>query len=334
VSVRFFVLLRIFSLLLLFLTICLLWPRELDGISLGRDGRVDVPDYAMTNAHYISVRGGKLELEAYSKDASYDLEQRRMDARNVTAYLFNERNEKTQLKADSAYFLQEARWAHFQDHVESLSPDGFQMKGSEADYYMKDREIKASQPVEGESKDGAVKVWGDTAKSFIDQHTVDLAGNARSAFKDKKRGLTKVRGDKARLDRGSQQVTFTDHVVVEQGTTTATSRQANLFYNDQDRTVRYMSLLDDVKITEKDGKHTRSQVAEFFAPTDTIVLSGFPAVYHGDDVVTGDKITLYRTTGVVEVTATNAVGSPEERSKRKEPAKPQTLSPEDEELIP
>ncbi len=96
-----------------------------------------------------------------------------------------------------------------------------------------------------------------------------------------------------------------------------------------------MALTEDVKIREQDGRYTRSQVAEFFAPTDTIVLTGFPAVYDGDDAVTGDRITLYRSTKVVEVTATNAAAGAAVMEKSKGPAgQPKPLTKEDEELIP
>jgi lipopolysaccharide transport protein LptA len=207
------------------------------------------------------------------------------------------------------------------------------MRGPQVDYFMDKRKLLAPEPVEGETGDHKLQVWGDRAKSFLDEKTVDLDGDARAHFLDKRRGLTKVQGDSAQLDREKREVTFTDHVRVEQGSTTATSQLAHLFYDEQQRNVRYMSLLNNVEIREQNGEHTRSQVAEFFSPTDTIVLSGFPAVYRGDDVVNGDRITLYRTTGVVEVTATNAVGSPEQKHKGKR-APPTTLSPEDEELIP
>ena len=79
-------------------------------------------------------------------------------------------------------------------------------------------------------------------------------------------------------------------------------------------------------------------MAEFFAPTDTILLTGFPSVYDGDDAVTGDKITLYRTTGVVEVTAANAAGAQihgtGKGSGKKTGDQAPSLNKEDDELIP
>lgn len=324
--------LRFLSTLVFFLTICFLWPRELDGFTPGRDGRLAVPDYAMTNAHYVSVQEGRVELESFSQDAAYDLAQRRMDAKIVTAYFYNQLQQKTEVKADRASFYLDDRRVHLLDNVVSISPDGFVMRGPEAIYKVLGRVLTAPQPIAGEMKDNSMKVWGDKAESALDERKMELIGNAIAHFQEKKRGLTKIRGDRALVDREKQLVTFHQNVRVDQDKTVATSSRAELFYSGKEKNVRYMSLLDDVKIQETSGRYTRSQVAEFFAPTDTIVLSVFPSVYNGDDVVTGDRITLYRGTGVVEVTATNAAGSPDRQEKG--PKRPQTLTPEDEELIP
>jgi lipopolysaccharide export system protein LptA len=189
----------------------------------------------------------------------------------------------------------------------------------------------ANQPVEGETADGTVKIWGDRAESRIEERKAEFIGNARVHHTQGARGLTKIRGDRAILDRAQEEIWFEKRVQVEQDKVTGNSNRARLSYAPRERSVTYMSLLDDVKIRE--GKrHTRSQVAEFFAPTDTIVLTGFPAVYHGDDAVTGDRITLYRATGVVEVTQTNAAASPGREGLA--PARPRPLTKEDEELIP
>ena len=95
-----------------------------------------------------------------------------------------------------------------------------------------------------------------------------------------------------------------------------TGENADLYYSKVDKGVRYMSMSHDVRITQEGGRYTRSQLAEFFGPTDTIVLTGFPAVYDGDDAVTGDKITVYRATGVVEVMATNAAGTQQQKGQK------------------
>jgi|GEM_PF-7071967 len=324
--------LRQISSVLLLLTIWFLWPAELDGYSLGRDGRASVPDYAMTNARYVSVKSGRLEVETRIKEAAFNLQTHKMDAKHVVALLYNSSDQRTIVTADRGTFLMNERELHLQDNVNTLSPDGFLMRGPVVNYNIGKRLITAPQPVEGETFEKEVLVWGDRAESPIDENKIHLIGNARSLFTERKRGITKIRGDSAVMDRTESKVTFQNHVKVEQEKVVGTSESADLFYSSAEKNVRYMSLNNDVKIVEGKGRYTRSQVAEFFAPTDTIVLTGFPAVYDGDDAVTGDKITLYRATGVVEVMATNAAATQQQRLDGKKTPAP--LTKEDEELIP
>lgn len=329
--------LRYLSALVLFITIWILWPRDLGGFyTLGRDGSLAVPDYAMTNARYVSVKDGKVEMESQSKDAAFDMIVRRMDAKDVTAFFYNQEGKKTKVTADHASYFLEDRKMHLQDNVRSESEDGFVMRGPEADYTLDKRFFVAAKPVEGEAKEKDLKVWGNRAESLLDSNKVTLIGDARAAYTEQKHGLTTVRGDKAEMDREKEKVRFEQNVVVTQEKMVGTSHFGELFYSRKESGVRYMSLTEDVRIVEAEkGRYTRSQVAEFFAPTDTIVLSGFPSVYHGDDAVTGDKITLYRATGVVEVTATNAAGNPQAKgAKPPKAAPPPALTKEDEELIP
>lgn len=328
--------LRLAAYALLFFTIWFLWPRELDGMLLGRDGRANVPDYSMTNARYVSVKQGRVEMESQSQSATFDLVARRMDLKDVTAYFYNQREEKTKVTANAGTYFLEDRRMNLTGDVRSESPDGFLLRGPEAQYFLGRRFLVAPQPVEGETKDQSLRLWGNRAESAIDDRKVHLIGDARAHYVEKKRGLTTVRGDRAELDRDKELAHFQDNVQVVQDKIIATGNAADLYYAKLERGVRYMNINGDVKITERVGRFTRSQVAEFFAPTDTIILSGFPSVYYGDDVVTGDRITLYRTTGVVEVTATNAAASPATPPAMRQDKgdKPKPLSKEDEELIP
>jgi lipopolysaccharide export system protein LptA len=323
--------LRYLTQFILFLTLWFLWPRELDGFVVGKDGRISVPDYAMTNSRYVSVREGKLELESFAQEASFDLRERRMDSRDVRMNFYNKEGQKTVVTGDRAEFYLHLRKVNISGNVRSESPDGFELRGPEAQYLMVPKLFTAPKPVEGATKDQSMRVWGDRAESSLDERKIYLYENARAQYNEPKRGLTKVRGDKAMLDRENEAVKFEKNVQVEQDKIVATGQNALLYYAKPTKSVSYMSITEDVKILEKGGRYTRSQVAEFSAPTDTITLKGLPSVYDGDDAVTGDKITLYRTTGVVEVTATNAAAS-QNRMDRK--LRPSASSEEDKELIP
>lgn len=330
--------LQFLSATILFFTVWLLWPQELDGFTTGRDGKLAVPDYAMTNARYVSVQDGMLQMESHSKDSAYDLDQRALVSKEITARFYNAAGQPTVLTANEATFRQEEQKVFLTGNVRSESPDGFVLEGSRAEYGLEKRFLLAPEPIAGRSKDGTLRVWANRAESFLDDRKLALIGDARAQFFEKKRGLTKIRGDRADVNRDEEKIVFQSNVRTEQDKVVSTSNKAEILYANAgaggEKGVNYMSLLDDVVIRESGGRYTRSQVAEFFGPTDTIVLSGFPSVFNGDDAVTGDRITLYRATGVVEITQTNAAASPATVEKGAPSLKPRPLTKEDEELIP
>lgn len=324
-------LLRYSSYFLIFLTVWFLWPRELDSMN-GRLGEAVVPDYRMETSRYVSVKDGKREVEMYSQKSNFDFIARQMDAKDVSIYFYNGDGDKTKVTSDSGLFYMDEKRFHLQGNVRSESPDGFVMTGPVANYFVPTKHLDAPQPVQGVMKDNSLKVWGDRAEGDMNTRRIQLFGNARALYVEAKHGPTKIRGDWADMHRDEEKVEFFKNVFVEQENTKGTSEKATLFYATPERALRYMSMQGDVHLMEKDGRYTRSQVAEFFMPTDTIVLTVFPAVYDGDDAVTGDKITMYRTTGVVEVLSTNAASNQDHPAKKE--AKETSTSKEDEELIP
>ena len=320
---------RYFSYIVIVLTVWFLWPRELDSNTGGISGVEEVPEYAMVNAHYVSVKNSRLDLEMYSKEAIFHLQKKQINCNDIIAYFYDDKNERTKVTSTFGTYYMGPRTLNLVGQVDSESPDGFITHGTAADYFVEKKLLIADKPVQGETEDKEIKIWGDRAESNINENKTYLYGNARTHYIEPKRGLTKVRGDSAQLDRNAEEVKFFNNVKVEQENTIGTGQNASLYYSRDARSLKYMSLNENVRIEDEDtGRYTRSQVAEFFGPTDTIVLTGFPAVYDGDDAVTGDKITLYRSTGIVEVTSTNAAGHP------KPGASGPGLTKEDEELMP
>ncbi|MCO5142811.1 MAG: LPS export ABC transporter periplasmic protein LptC [Oligoflexia bacterium] len=304
----FFSFLRKITAVALFLSLWLFWPRNLDTLISTAKGFAYVPDYVMRDVRYVSVRAGSLEIEMNAKDASFDIEKGTLLAKNIVADLYNQKQEKTLLLSNQGEFFQNEQILHLTGDVHSTSPDGFVVTGPKARYLIEKRFFVAESSIHGFSKDQKLKVWGDRAESRIDDNIIDIIGNARSVTESKKDGATEILGDYAKVYRDTKKVNFRSNVNVKQKEILGESEEAEIFYSDKEKAIGYLSLIRDVKIKDREGRFTRSQVAEFFSNTNSIVLSGYPAVFDGDDAVTGDKITLFRSTGVVEVTSTNAAG--------------------------
>lgn len=314
------------------------FPYELDSTSGSFDASApSVPEYLMRKMRYVLLTGGKLQTEMFSEESQFRLELQELHSTTVNGNFYNDEGLPTNLKSDFANYLMKKRLLHLKDNVVCETSDHFVMKTPEADYDLNKKFFTANRDVNGYTDKEELKFWSDRAESYVDTKTANLFGNARAEYKEAKQGLTKIRGDRALLDRNGGAVTFFEKVKINQDKYDVDSNSASLFYSKPSKAIQYMVARENVEIREHSGRHTRSQEAQFFSPTNTIVLIGFPSVYDGDDVVTGDRITLYKNTGVVEVTSANAAmlekSSPEEKQ-WKDPKKEEKLSDEDSELIP
>jgi LPS export ABC transporter protein LptC/lipopolysaccharide transport protein LptA len=314
-----------------------IFPYELDATIGGIDtGAPSVPEYLMRQMRYVLLSEGKLQSEMFADESRFHLELQELHANAVDGNFFNEQGAATNIKSDFAHYLMKLRLLHLKENVVCTSPDKFIMRTPEADYDLNKKFFVANHDVSGNTENNELKFWGDRGESYVDTKTANLFGNARAEYLEPKQGLTKIRGDRALIDRSEGAVTFFDKVKINQTKYDVDSNTASLFYSKPTKALQYMVARENVEIREQSGRHTRSQEAQFFSPTNTIVLIGFPSVYDGEDVVTGDRITLYKNTGVVEVTSANAAMLEQKAPDSKEwedSKEDKGLSEEDSELI-
>lgn len=324
----------------------LLFPDQLD-TGIVRSSAVDelvIPDYFMRDFRYASVRGQVREMEIFAETANFFFEDEKANGSKVVAYFFNINGERTKLIGDRGLFQLGNRQLHVEGNVLSESPDGFKMTGEIADYFANDRRLVSPVRVFGTTQNGDIKIWGDRAEGNLDESILRLFGNVLTDYQAPKADIMKIRSDRAVLNRGSSMATYYDNVKIDQATTKLTCAEANLFYAAKPTTskvepgnkrtaLRYLVAKKDVEIHESASRSSQSQQAEFFAETNSIVLTGFPSVYDGRDTITGDRLTLYRSTGVIEVSAANAAFSDTSGKRKGGATKSGHLEGEDLELV-
>ncbi|HTL11846.1 MAG TPA: LptA/OstA family protein, partial [Bdellovibrionota bacterium] len=84
------------------------------------------------------------------------------------------------------------------------------------------------------------------------------------------------------------------------------SREVTLFYQELDRRLKYMNASQDVAIKEEGDegdpiRYATAGQADFDTQVNRIFLSQLPQVYQDNDTVTGEVVTIYRDTDIVEV---------------------------------
>ena len=305
-------------------TLWILLPDELDTGMVREQGYSAVPEYMMKNFRYVSVEGEVPQMEMFSDVAYFYIKRQRILGENVTNYFFNAQGERTRVIGDKSIFNMETQVLNLKGNVESLSHDGFLMKSEEADYNVATSFLSTPTPVYGITQDEGMQIWGDRAESNLNENIVKFFGNARGTHDGTMQGMTKIRGDTATLYRDEKRVFFESNVKGNQRDIDLSSEEATLFYGeasgDPGSGVRYLIARRNVRIKEENERFSRSQVAEFFSDTNSIVLTELPSIYDGRDTITGEKLTLFRSTGVIEVMDANAAfqEEPDDGTKKKD----------------
>lgn len=319
-----------FTCLFIFLIIVLFTPHRLDrGVLSASTMRSTVPDYEMQKLRYVATKGLKTDMEVFADQAKFSHKEQALDGLNVSSLIYDEDNNVTKVKGDTGFLDLEKSLLTLEGNVLSRNHDGFQMETEQMFYHTDTRLARSDVEVFGYNEERTMQLWGDTAESDLNSQVAVFRGNAKAYFDNPENERSKIRGDVAFLRRGEAKVDFLGNVLISEENLKSESKRAEVFYGKQTKTLKYMVAYDDVIIRQENGRFTQSQTAEFFAPTDTVVLTGFPSYFDGADTVNGDRMVLHRSTGVLEVTEANAAFN-----ERKNPTDAAAASTGNDEKIP
>lgn len=282
----------------------------------------DEVGYNIEGFHYAAVEVERKDWEMYAKRAVLYEKSKLILAEDVTIRTFDPQGEMTNIASKRAFYKVGSKELELEENVIITFPDGFWVKTDRARYSGITQKVVSDRPFYGESpknSDGIVYVWGTGFIAGKTSREINVLKDAKvRVHRSSEVEITEVRSDKALVDRISKQVYFSmkqpqSFVEATQGTLYVRSRRQNAIYDPSQKTVNYLIALEDVLIEEKDKqkaktglKYATCQKAEFLTQQNKILLSGFPSVYQEHDTLTGDLITVYRKTNIVEVNQANA----------------------------
>ncbi len=284
----------------------------------------DEVKYTLEGIHYTSIEGGKKQSEMTATEAVVYDKTNLFVAENVKMKMFDPTEKSTDIDGKRAYFKMGTKEMDIENDVKVTFPDGFWIKTEKVHYSAADQRVTSQEPFYGESipQKGItdhMKVWGTGFLGSKLSSDVYILKNSHAVIRhDGNAEITDVRSDQAKINRFTRQTEFTmnqptSFVETLQGTLNIKSRRQDATYDTKESQLKYMTAWDDVTINETDAKklsegmkYATCQKAEFHTKQNKILLSGFPSVYQDNDTVTGEVITIYRDTNIVEVTEANA----------------------------
>lgn len=240
--------------------------------------------------------------------------------KNPIGHLFTSKMQIVNYKADEGDYFQETQNINLNKNV-LIYDEEMEVKSDRAEYY--------------QNKD-FFRVMGDVKSKFISQKNGDKVyidsdyayswPNAKQVhyFDNVVGKIIRKRPYEPRTDFSCQLLKASQNdslielerdVYIKRLNMHAKSLRGEIYLDNYNKEVKYYTLFDDVKVTEKfkdknTGKTLErksfSEKLEGFAKLKKIVLTGYPKVIQGNDVVKGNIITFYENSEIVEVNDNNS----------------------------
>jgi len=148
-------------------------------------------------------------------------------------------------------------------------------------------------------------------RAFMANQTANYQGQVKGHIKRKRvyEQTVYFKTDKLYLDLNLSKVSLDGNVFVKKEGITAESLRGEIFLENYNKSLKYYVLYDDVRLIEKlnspDGKNLLrrgfSEKLEGIINEDKIVLTGYPKVFQGQDIIKGNRITIRENNEIVEV---------------------------------
>jgi LPS export ABC transporter protein LptC len=290
--------------------------------------KIEVPqriaDYEVGKFQYISTNHGEKEWKLNSEHAFLYNKEKLVYGKSVVALLFDTEGKTTRVTGQESRYYMNKRDLEIFGSVETQMPDGFVVK-SEYFRYFPDKhriEIPTEFFVSGkgspESKqklsfqsfglinsmqEGVIHLLSKTeVKLTSEKDTTLIKSDNCDIFKNQKMAKFRMESKTALEKR---------FVQIIQPTYFTRARQADLFYGESGEVINYLVaekevLIVDTSKSNEDKKYGTSGRADFDSNHNTIVLTVLPQVYQSNDTVTGESITLYRDSDIVDVAFSNS----------------------------
>lgn len=278
--------------------------------------------YTIDGFHYTAVEGEIKHWQMEAIEAILFEKSQLVRAQKARIKMFDTAAKITLIEGDEAHYQMGNRDLEMVGNVKVTFPDGFWIKTTKAYYSAKTGLITTKEPFYGEAvpqKGELMQIWGTGFEASKTKPEINVLSQTKVRMRRLAADeVTDVQSDKGRVDRITKIAYFwmndsTRFVESQQGTLHVRSKRQDATYDPASHVLKYMTAYDDVLIKETDPvrgkaglKYATSQKAEFLTQENKILLSGFPSAYQEHDTLTGELITIYRNTNMVEVTHANA----------------------------
>lgn len=323
----FLVNIRHYFILSLFLSFCSLgiwrsWNNSVRHVDIDSRGRSFKNEMKNKNyfqfVSFFKLTNGAKSLYLTSNDLVIDNLINLILFSNPDGEIFDEDGVSTSYLADYGEYNKEKKVLNLRGSVDVLNED-LHLKAENLVYHINGELIFASKKVgtESESKKtgDTIFITTDNLVAYPDKGIFNYEGNVKGQIKRKRlyEDNIFIKSEKLTLNSKNNVILLNGSVEIKKDAVVATAYKGRIFLDNYNKNLKYFTLNDDVKVSEtfllSNGKLVSrkavSEKLEGIASEDKYILTGYPKVFQGGDILKGNKITLRESNEVIEVDNAN-----------------------------
>ncbi|HLW56224.1 MAG TPA: LptA/OstA family protein [Bacteriovoracaceae bacterium] len=267
----------------------------------------------VVNLDYFNIKQGKPVLSLKADEMKSLGEESAYFVGPHGIYYYQNHERTLKYRAEEAFYEKEKAFLRLLGSVELIDDQGV-YQGKKLTYFFEQDMIEG---VEGIHFDGVdpqtkdkFKIQSLKVNAYPQQKISQFEGDVRGKVTPQKKYQPPMDFNSSylKLNENKSQASLWGGVRIKRGNYLITGGNAELFFQNYNKNLKYFVLNDDVKVTETlrtpEGivqRRSFSESLEGFGSDKKMVLSGAPRVEQGKDVIKGYRITIRENAELIEV---------------------------------
>lgn len=280
------------------------------------DGDTTQESY-LSEVHYFKLDGSQPSLELKAFELVLQPTRQRTSFFSPTGTAYTKEQKPVSYQAQRGVHYGDRNVLHLWEDVE-LKHLNHQAKAAEISYQIDTDELWARTNVKTQSQHGdgpdLIHVRSNRMEGRPMSGLAEYEGDVQGRIERQRAYEPPLHfnSDELNIDLKAEKIEMLGEVSIKKQELTASSLRGEIFLDNYNKKLKYYALYDDVKVVERirlggiiQERKAFAEKLEGLMSEDLVVLTGYPKVFQGQDVIKGNRIVLRENNEVVEVEDAN-----------------------------
>lgn len=272
------------------------------------------PEYTRVEGlEYFTIKASQPVLSLKAEEMKSLGDERAEFATPFGIYHYSDKKKSLKYQADQAFYEKKDGSLKLDGNVK-LNDEMGEYHGRQLTYYFQKDLVQGVNGVRFDGVDPQTQdkfyIVADKIEAYPNKQISEFQGKVNGKIIPKKKFQSSMTFDSEylRLNKNKSLAELWGGVRIDRGNYLITGGNAELFFQNYNKSLKYFVLNDDVKVTESlrtpEGvvqRRSFSESLEGFGSEKKMVLSGAPRVEQGKDVIKGYRITIRENAELIEV---------------------------------